>query len=495
MSAIRTPRVQLGISPTSNNNFTIYTDSGTNQLFLTRGNYNSTLTNVAALETNGFLTFLGNVTVNGQVNAFTMGPATESSVNVATTEFVNNAVKNNVHYYDTEPLVKFVVNGSMPSYTDLAFDPTSGITYWTASFAGNATAGWSQPTYLYRVFPNGSVDVLASTTTVGGSTCSVAVDASGNVYWGVGKQQNSTTTSFTAYVYQFASASVQGSILPLTLPTAYVSVATKGNNNMKLLFDRSGTLYWMVTNLDNGTTVNNSYVYKITANGATGTLSTLATFSGTYTSGGDIAYDGNFNFYWAINSSVADTNGNTGHLYQISPTGVLTELIASSTVSFGNIYFGLDGKLYYVTISSGATFNSPAETITLNQLDPSTLQSTQLTQVPGLYTRRTALYQDPQLNVIWFVENNYDGTTYKVHDYIYKVNPSTKVRSILGHISASYLISPKFCQSDATGYNLYLSAASNLTDAANANSGNTSGLPIGSATGLSQSFLYRIDRQ
>ena len=60
MSAIRTPRVQLGISPTSNNNFTIYTDSGTNQLFLTRGNYNSTLTNVAALETNGFLTFLGN---------------------------------------------------------------------------------------------------------------------------------------------------------------------------------------------------------------------------------------------------------------------------------------------------------------------------------------------------------------------------------------------------------------------------------------------------
>ena len=97
--------------------------------------------------------------------------------------------------------------------------------------------------------------------------------------------------------------------------------------------------------------------------------------------------------------------------------------------------------------------------------------------------------------MIWFVENNYDGTTYKVHDYIYKVNPSTKVRSILGHISASYLISPKFCQSDATGYNLYLSAASNLTDAANANSGNTSGLPIGSATGLSQSFLYRIDRQ
>jgi hypothetical protein len=219
----------------------------------------------------------------------------------------NGSIFNLTSYvYKITPAGSLTTFASVASFgavgSRLIFDELENL-YWAVGNHYNGSS-YNTTSYVYKITPGGSLTTFASQATSGSSDTSLIFDTNGNLYWAVNNRYNDSTYVLTSYVYKITS---EGTL------TTFASRASKGAFGSSLLFDTNGDLYWALTNFyDGSSTVQMSYIHKITPNGTLSIFSSVGTNAG---EGTDLIFDTNGNLYWSVINS---TLGTTSYIYQIS---------------------------------------------------------------------------------------------------------------------------------------------------------------------------------
>ena len=293
--------------------------------------------------------------------------------------------------------------------SDIVFD-SSGNLYWAVDHYYNGST-LSLTSYVYKITPNGTLSQFASTATTGARGTSLAVDSNDNLYWAVMNAYNGTTYNLTSYVYKITPGGSQ---------SIFASVATNGGFASDLIFDNDGNLYWAVCNYYNGTTYNlTSYVYKITPGGS------LTTFASAATSdcvNARLVFDNSGNLYWAVaNQYNGTTRYLTSYVYKITPAGSLSTYASVATIgALGlGLVFDNDGNLYWGIGNQydGTTWNLTSYVYKITPDGSLTTLASQ--QTFGAFSS-DLLFENN--NLYWSISNYYNGTIYNFNSYIYKIN-------------------------------------------------------------------------
>ena len=238
-------------------------------------------------------------------------------------------------------------------------------------------------------------------------------DTSGNLYYAVSNQYNGTY-NVTSYIYK---------ITPNGTISTFASAATNGTYSCSLAFDTSGNLYWAIANAFNGSSVSiTSYVYKITPAGSMTTFASVATNAASDT---DIKFDSSGNLFWSVaNQQVAGPNFNINSaVYKITSSGTLTTfaIIATNGAVGTSLTFDTSGNLYCLMMNSynGSSYNIPSYVYKITPAGSITTFATATTN--GASTGE--LIFDNEDNLYWAALNYYNGS-YKLTSYIYKITPA-----------------------------------------------------------------------
>ena len=254
--------------------------------------------------------------------------------------------------------------------------------------------------------------VLQYVATNGGQGTDLIFDSNGNLYWAIINHYNSSY-NLTSYVYK---------ITPSGSLSTFASVTTNGAIDTRLKFDNNGNLYWAIANRYNGPYNLTSYVYKITPGGSLSTFASQAT-SGAYQT--DLIFDNDDNLYWAITNYY---NGSawalTSYVYKITSNGTKTTFasVATTGAAGSSLVFDNTGNLYWAITNhyNGSTYNL---TSYVYKITP----SGSLTTVASVDTNggfKTSLVLDNSGNLYWAITNSYNGSIYNFTSYVYKITSS-----------------------------------------------------------------------
>ena len=205
--------------------------------------------------------------------------------------------------------------------------------------------------------------------------------------------------------------------------TEFVSVATIGASKSKIIFDASGNLYWSAPNQNNVSAYNQtSYLYKITPEGVISTFASQAT-NGCKCS--DLAFDTSGNLYWAIGNYYNGTTYNlTSYIYKITPAGTKTTFVSQATNGIVDTSLAFDsaGNLYWSIANgnNGTTYNITSYLLKITPAGSASVFASQATTAGN----GTSLAFDSDGNIYWALNNYYNGTTYSLTSYVYKVTPA-----------------------------------------------------------------------
>ena len=290
--------------------------------------------------------------------------------------------------------------------TALARD-SNGNLYWATMNNYNGST-YNLTSYVYKITPQGNKTTFASVSTMGAGGAALIWGPDGNLYWAVTNKYNGSTYNLTSYVYK---------ITPGGTRTTFASAGTNGATGTALAFDSSGNLYWAVSNQYNGSTYNlTSYVYKITPGG---TMTTFASASTSGSHGTSLLFDSSGNLYWAVGNS----SGLTSYVYKITPSGTMTTFASANTSSAYRTALAKDSgsNLYWAVtnFNNGSTYNL---TSYVYKITPSGTMTT-FASVSTSGAAGTALSWDPSGNLYWAVGNHYNGSTYNITSYVYKITP------------------------------------------------------------------------
>ena len=338
---------------------------------------------------------------------------------IATTEFTRNAIKSLTTYYK-EPMVYQQIATNGAAGTSLIFD-ASGNLYWAMSnFTNGSTPNLTS--YVYKITPAGTITTFASQATAGATATKLLFDASGNLYWAIACQTNGSVYTITSYVYKITSG---GSL------TTFASVSTNAATSTDLIFDTSGNLYWAIANQGIATSYNaTSYVYKITSGGSLTTFASQATIGATDTS---LVFDNAGNLYWAIMSYYNGTtySNMTSYVYKITTSGVLSTFasqIGSGSLST-DLVFDSSGNLYWVISNhyNGTTYNL---TSYIYKITTSGVMTTFVTIATSGGHRTRLIFDTTTQNFYWSLGQYYNGTTYSLSSNLYKIDLLGNIKSI-----------------------------------------------------------------
>jgi hypothetical protein len=160
-----------------------------------------------------------------------------------------------------------------------------------------------------------------------------------------------------------------------------------------------------------------SYVYKITPAGTLTTFASVATSGGTGTS---LIFDSTGNLYWAVNNYYNGTTYNqTSYVFKITPAGTLTTFASQATIGAQgtSLVFDSTGNLYWAVSNN---FNGTTWTLTsyVYKITPAGTKTTFASAATnGAFG--TSLIFDSTGNLYWAVNNQYNNTTYNQTSYIY----------------------------------------------------------------------------
>jgi len=300
---------------------------------------------------------------------------------------------------------------AVPAYgTALAFD-SSGNLYWAVTPYYDGTT-YSLTSYVYKITPNGMITTFASQATTGAVHTALQFDSSGNLYWSVILHD----VDVTSYVYKITSGGTKTTFASQVISGA-APVATD------LIFDSSGNLYWVITVSNNNTdwSTRTSYLYKITSGG---TKTEFATHSGNGVRGTSLAFDTSGNLYWAVTNYYNGTTFNhTSYVYKITSGGTKTTFASEATSgSMGTaLTFDSSGNLYWAITNryNGTTYNLTSYVYKITPGGTKTSFASQATN--GAH--KTDLIFDSSGNLFWAMNNQYNGTTYNLTSYVYKITP------------------------------------------------------------------------
>ena len=198
--------------------------------------------------------------------------------------------------------------------------------------------------------------------------------------------------------------------------------ATNGSGGSAFAFDSSGNLYWAITNSYNGSTWTlTSYVYKITPNGTLTTFASATTYGCLST---DLAFDSSGNLYWAVGNHYTGTGGTyntTSYVYKITPAGSLTTFASAGTNSARDTSLAFDnsGNLFW-TISNHYNGSTYELTSYVYKITPGGSLTTFVGQ-PTIGAYGTDLVFDSNGNLYWAISNYTTGSTYNLTSYVYKI--------------------------------------------------------------------------
>ena len=309
--------------------------------------------------------------------------------------------------------------------TAIAADSNGNI-FWAISNHYNGTT-YNLTSYVYKVDSQGNVSTFASASTSGATWTDLTFDSSGNLYWAVNNHYNGTTYNLTSYVYK---------ITPQGDMTTFASVSTEGAQGVSLAWDTSGNLYWAIANRTNGSNFNRThYVYKITPEGSRSTFASVTVVGG---SGTSIVFGPDGNLYWAITARWNGSNYNlTGYVYKITPQGDMTTLASAPTQ--GSMATSLavdsDNNIYWaVSNNYSGGYGLTSYVYKVDQSGTITTFARETTQ--GAYG--TALRWDSSGNLCWAINNSYNGSSFSLTSYLYRLTKSTKYLFLSAPTSSAY---------------------------------------------------------
>ncbi len=398
MDTLNISRMQLGLSGTASNNFTITAENEDGNLVFARGNLGSAISTVLSVDQDDKVVVPGSINITGKLTTTT--PLETDLTRVVTTEYVNNYVGVDTMYY-YRPMSRIIHRISVGTRdTAFAFD-SSGNLYWAYVNYYNGTT-YNQTSYIYKMTPDGLVTQFTSQATVGAHGTSLAFDSSGNLYWAITSLFNGTNYSTTSYVYK---------ITPGGTLTTFASQATVGAYGTSLAFDSSGNLYWAYVNYYNGTTYNQtSYVYKITSGGTKTQFASQATTGGYRT---DLKFDSGGNLYWAVTNYYNGTTYSlTSYVYKITSGGTKTQFASQATTgAIGtSLAFDSNENLYWA-ISNYFDGSTRALTAYVYKITPEGT-NTQFASQATTGAVGTSLAFDSNENLYWTIANYYNGSSY-----------------------------------------------------------------------------------
>ena len=300
---------------------------------------------------------------------------------------------------------------------------SDGNLYWAV--CNNRTSGFNLVSYVYKITPQGNITTFASANTNGAHDTALSWGPDGNLYWAITNYYNGSTYNLTSYVYK---------ITPGGTRTTFASVSTSGATGTALAWDSDGNLYWAVCNSNNGSTKNlNSYIYKITSEGVLSTL-TLAATNGAQRTALIMGQDNNL--YWAIsNYHNGSTYGLTSYVYKVPLWGSIEVFSSVATAgAFGtDLLFGPDGNLYWAINNhyNGSTYNLTSYVYKITSGGSLSVFASMLATAASA----VALVFDSNANLYWTLTEYSSGTYYYRSCNVYKVSSNSSI-SAYHYISA-----------------------------------------------------------
>jgi len=276
---------------------------------------------------------------------------------------------------------------------------------------------YTTTSYVYKITPNGSFSTFASVTTYGGTSTKLLVDSLDNIYWAVANFYNGTSYILTNYIYK---------ITPAGTLTTFASVSGTGCNGNSIIFDSEGNLFWAMTNLGNASIYNQtSYVYKISPYGVVTTFASVATTGGF---GTDLQFDSSGNLYWAVHNW---TNGSifnlTSYVYKITPAGSMTTFcsVATNGAADARLQFDTSGNLYWAVANNynGTSYNLISY---IYKITPDGSLTT-FASKSSIGAYHNDMIFDEFGNLYWCTGNNYSGSSYLFTTFLTKITPSGQV--------------------------------------------------------------------
>ena len=190
-----------------------------------------------------------------------------------------------------------------------------------------------------------------------------------------------------------------------------------GAYGTKLIWDQDGNLYWVVMSQQ----TNTSYIYKVTQQGV---LSTLTSATAPMSMGTGIIFGQDGSLYWAVPSySLGGSYNTTSYIYKVALDGTRTTFASTSTIgaTYTDLVLGPDGNFYWAinNFYNGSTFNLTGYVYRVTpQGEVSTFASASTEGGQG-----TALVFDSDGNLFWAVINYRTSTSFIRTSYIYKITP------------------------------------------------------------------------
>ena len=214
-------------------------------------------------------------------------------------------------------------------------------------------------------------------------------------------------------------------------PQVYQSAALAQSHSTSMVFDASGNLYWSVLNYANASTsIMTSYIIKITPNGTSSQFASATTYGAQRSA---LAVDASGNIFWALTNSFnssAPTGALFNYVYKITPAGTQTTFAttpALNTAADVALTIDTSGNIYWALSVSGAQQTSFTQTSLLYKMAPGFSGGgtpTLYQSVTSYCAYGTGLAFDTAGNLYWSMMNNYNGTTYFLTSYVYKITPA-----------------------------------------------------------------------